>query len=459
VSERHFTWESTLPYSQEDVFAWHERPGAFARLNPPWRPVSVVSEAPSLHDGSFITLKLPLLGPINLEWTLEHFGYRPPDQFCDRQISGPFTSWEHRHLFAPRSRTSSSLQDEITFKLPWLFAPAVPFIKAELARLFTFRHQLLRADMDLHARFTKQKQKKILISGSSGFIGTALTAFLETAGHSVFRLVRREPQTPQERRWNPSSGQLSPDALDDMDAVIHLGGENLFGHRWTPEFKEKIKKSRVDTTLLLCKTIAHLRKKPDVVIIASATGFYGETGSTQVDEKDPAGTGFLADTCRAWENASSEAIGGSCRLVHLRLGTVLSPGGGALQKMLPPFKAGFGGILGSGDQYMSWISLHDLLGIFEYALHSDSMNGPHNAVAPIPVTNREFTKTLGKVLHRPTLVPAPAFVLRGVFGEIADALLLSSSRVVPAALLARGYSFQHPSLENALRFELGLPST
>lgn len=459
MSDHPFTWESALPYSREEVFAWHERPGAFARLNPPWRPVTIISQAPSLHDGSFVTIKLPLLGPVGIEWTLEHFGYSSPEQFCDRQLSGPFHSWEHRHLFTPLNRTSSTLRDEIRFKLPALLSPGAPFVRAELTRLFSFRHNLLRADMDLHARFSGQKRKKILISGSSGFIGSALTAFLETAGHSVFRLVRREPQNPYERRWDPSAGYLPPGALDDMDAIIHLGGENLLASRWTPEFKEKIRRSRVETSLLLCKTIAHLQKKPDVVIMASATGFYGDTGARQVDEKDPSGSGFLADTCRAWESAASEALGGSCRLVHLRIGTVLSPFGGALQKMLIPFKAGVGGVLGSGSQYMSWIALHDLLGIFEYALHADSMSGAHNAVTPTPVTNREFTKALGKVLRRPTLIPTPAFALRAVFGEVADTLLLSSSRVVPSALLARGYTFQHSSIENALRFELGITHT
>jgi uncharacterized protein (TIGR01777 family) len=350
------------------------------------------------------------------------------------------------------------MRDEIRYALPLGGRLAEPFIRAELTRLFSFRHALLAADMALHARFAGAPKRTILISGSSGFIGSALVAFLETAGHAVIRLVRREPRSANERQWNPESRELSPDIFNDIDAVIHLGGENLFAQRWSPHFKNTIRESRVRSAQLLCETISSLHRKPDVVIMASATGFYGDTSDTIADERTPAGAGFLAETCQAWEDASTNALQGSCRLVHLRIGGVLNPQGGALREMLLPFKCGLGGPLGNGTQYMSWISLQDLLGLFEYALMDSSLQGPCNATAPHPVTNREFSKALASAIHRPALIPAPAPILRAALGEIADELLLASNRVVSSLLKERGYVFLHPTVEQALRFELGLLS-
>jgi len=206
---------------------------------------------------------------------------------------------------------------------------------------------------------------------------------------------------------------------------------------------------------LLCETIASLTRKPEVFICASATGFYGDTGSSVFDERASAGSGFLAATCQSWENASNHALRGASRLVHLRIGAVLNPRGGALGKMLLPFSLGLGGTLGVGSQYLSWISLQDLLGLFEYALMDSSLHGPCNATAPEPVTNKVFVKTLASALSRPAFLPAPAPVLRIALGEVADALLLSSSRVISSVLRERGYAFEHPTIEDALRFELG----
>jgi uncharacterized protein (TIGR01777 family) len=276
------------------------------------------------------------------------------------------------------------------------------------------------------------------VSGSSGFVGSALCAFLSTAGHNVIRLVRRPSQSSTERSWNPDSQTLDPSVFDGVDALIHLGGESLVGHRWTPEYKRRIVESRTQSSALLCKTIANLERKPEVVIMASAIGYYGDTGETLVDEISPVGSGFLADTCNEWEASARDNLHEATRLVHLRIGTVLNAAGGALKQMLPIFKLGAGGVLGSGRQYMSWIALQDLLGIFEHAIYTPSMQGAFNAVATEPVTNREFTKTLGKVLHRPTIAPTPAFVLRLAFGEMADAVLLASSRVSPRALVESG---------------------
>ena len=447
--------ESVLPYSPLEVFAWHTRPGAFERFNPPWRPVQIVKAPSSLRDGSQVEIKVPLLGPLGIPWKLTHRDYRENEQFCDEQITGPFRSWRHYHKFIAAPDQSCRMRDEIHFAMPYGMGLGTLFVARELSRLFRYRHMILESDMELHTRFKDAPRKTILVSGSSGFVGSALCAFLSTAGHNVIRLVRRPSQSSTERSWNPDSQTLDPYVFDGVDVLIHLGGESLVGHRWTPEYKRRIVESRTQSSALLCKTIANLERKPEVVIMASAIGYYGDTGETPVDERSPAGTGFLADTCKAWEASAQDNLHDATRLVHIRIGTVLNAAGGALKQMLPIFKLAAGGVLGSGRQFMSWIALQDLLGIFEHAIYTSSMRGAFNAVAPEPVTNREFTKTLGKVLHRPTIAPTPAFVLRLAFGEMADAVLLASSRVSPRALVDSGYIYTLPNLEEALRCECG----
>ena len=295
----------------------------------------------------------------------------------------------------------------------------------------------------------------LLLTGSSGLVGSALTAFLGGGGHHVRRLLRTPSEEANTTSWNPEDGTFEAGALDGVDAVVHLAGENIAGGRWTPGRKARIKDSRVDGTWRLCRALAGLESPPKVLVAASAIGFYGDRGDEQLDESAAAGDGFLPEVCQAWETAAAPARERGIRVVHVRIGIVLSASGGALTQMLPPFKLGVGGALGSGDQYMSWIALDDLLGIVLHVLMTDSICGPVNAVAPHPVTNREFAKTLGRVLRRPTLIPTPAFAIRAVFGEMADALLLASTRVVPAVLQASGFTFVYPQLEDALRHTLG----
>lgn len=450
-----FCWESALPHSPAEVFAWHTREGAFERFNPPWRPVRVIQAPSSLRDGSRVHIEVPLVGPFGISWKLIHKEYRESEQFCDEQTQGPFRSWKHYHRFITEPDQSCRLRDEIHFTLPYGMSLGLPFVRRELTRLFRYRHMILKNDLGLHARFKDVPRKTILISGSSGFIGSALCAFLSTAGHNVIRLVRRPSRNSTERTWNPESATLDPSVFDGVDVLIHLGGESLVGHRWTAEYKRRIVESRTQSSALLCRTIAHLERKPEVVIMASAIGYYGDTGDTLVDERSPMGTGFLADTCKAWEASAQDNLHNATRLVHIRIGTVLNAAGGALKQMLPIFKLGAGGVLGSGRQYMSWIALQDLLGIFEHAIYTPSIRGAYNAVAPQPVTNREFTKTLGKVLRRPTIAATPAVVLRLMFGEVADAVLLASSRVSARASVESGYTYTLPKLEEALRFECG----
>ena len=296
----------------------------------------------------------------------------------------------------------------------------------------------------------------VLVTGASGLVGSALVPFLTAGGHHVTRLVRSTPHPgAAEVRWDPEAGSVATPGLEGLDAVVHLAGENIVTGRWTPEKKASIRASRVQGTQVLCEALAQLAEPPKVLVSASAMGYYGNRGAESLREQSRPGTDFLAYVCRDWEAATELAIKRGIRVVHLRLGMVLSPAGGALARMLGPFKMGLGGVIGTGQQYMSWIALDDLVGVIHHALVTESLHGPVNAVAPQAVTNREFTKTLGRVLGRPTLLPLPTFAARLAFGEMADALLLASTRVEPARLQETGYVFRYPELEGVLRHLLG----
>jgi hypothetical protein len=296
---------------------------------------------------------------------------------------------------------------------------------------------------------------RILLTGSSGLIGHALLASLMADGHTVVRLMRSQTPAPGSHvLWNPGAGIIDADDLEDFDAVVHLAGETIVG-RWTAKKKARILESRVKGTRLLTEALVHLRRRPRVLVSASAVGYYGDRGDEEMDEESSAGLLFLSEVTIAWEEATVPAARNGIRVVNPRIGFVLSNVGGGLVAMLLPFKFGFGGRVGSGRQYLSWIAIDDVVGAIKHAILSDALRGPVNVVAPHPVTNREFTKTLGRVLRRPTIFPLPAFAARIVLGGMADELLLASARVKPARLLATSYEFQFPQLEGALRHMLG----
>jgi uncharacterized protein (TIGR01777 family) len=290
---------------------------------------------------------------------------------------------------------------------------------------------------------------RILVSGASGLIGSALVPVLERAGHDVLRLSRRAGP-PGVVAWDPDAGRLDPSAIDGIDAVVHLAGENIAGGRWTPARKAAIRSSRIRSTDLLARTVAGLDRPPSVFVSASALGYYGHRGDERLTESSPPGSGFLAAVCREWEAATAPAEAAGIRTVHLRIGLVLAREGGALAEMLLPFRMGLGGPLGSGRQWWSWIALEDLVRAFEHALAVPELRGPVNGVAGA-VTNREFTKTLCRVLRRPMFLPVPRFALKLLLGEMAEALLLASARLEPDRLRATGFRFGHAELEPALR--------
>lgn len=290
----------------------------------------------------------------------------------------------------------------------------------------------------------------ILVSGASGLLGGKLLPRLREAGHQVFRLVRRKATAPDERRWNPEE-RMDPIVLDRIDAVIHLAGENIGEGRWSEEKKRRIRDSRIHGTRRLAEAIAEANSPPKALICASAIGFYGNRAETLLDESSPPGTGFLPEVCQEWERAADAARAKGVRVAHARLGVVLSTEGGALAKMLLPFKMGVGGVIGDGKQYWSCIGVEDAAGVFQFLAENDRLSGPFNAVCAEPVTNYEFTKTLGKILGRPTLFPLPKMMARLALGQMADELILASTRVAPAKLREAGFSYTAPTVEAALR--------
>jgi uncharacterized protein (TIGR01777 family) len=297
---------------------------------------------------------------------------------------------------------------------------------------------------------------RIAVSGASGLIASALVPALRAGGHELLRLVRRETRGADEVRWNPAAKTVEAARLEGLDAVVHLSGENIADGRWTDAKKARLRSSRVDSTRFLSATLAGLARKPSVLVSASAVGYYGDRGDSWLTETALPGTDFFGQLCVEWDAAAAHAARAGIRVVHPRTGIVLSPAGGALSKMLLPFKLGLGGRVGSGRQYFSWIALDDVVGVIHHMLARSDLVGPVNVDTPEPVTNAELTKTLGRVLGRPTLFPVPAPALRIVFGEVADALL-ASTRMRPERLLETGYRFRFPELEGALRHVLDRP--
>jgi uncharacterized protein (TIGR01777 family) len=289
----------------------------------------------------------------------------------------------------------------------------------------------------------------VLVTGSHGLIGSAVAETLQHDGDSVRRLVRSAPTGGSEFRWDPARGHIDERALDGLDAVVHLSGESVAG-RWTASKKARIVESRVNSTRLLSEALGKLARRPRVLVVASAVGYYGDRGEETLTEASAPGSGFLADVVKQWEAASAPAEEAGIRVVRTRFGIVLSPAGGALGTMLRPFRLGLGGKIGSGRQYMSWVAIDDVAGAIQRALVDESLSGPVNVVAPNPVTNQEFTRTLGAVLHRPTVLAVPAPALRLALGEFATEVI-GGARVLPARLDAAGYEFRRPRLEGALR--------
>ncbi len=440
--------------SADELFQWHGRPGAFERLVPPWESVRLRTPHPGLVEGSRVELAVKV-GPITTHWVARHTEVEPGRGFVDVQESGPFSRWRHQHGFEPLDSERSTLVDRVDFELPGgpLGELAEPFVRRKLRHTLRFRHAVTAADLALHRRFRDQPRLTVALTGSSGLVGRTLAAILTTGGHRVVRLVRR-PAGVGEISWDPAAGRLDPASLDDVDAVVHLAGESIADGRWTADRKERIRSSRIGGTTTLASAIAAAAPRARTLISASAIGWYGSRGDEVLDEGAGRGAGFLAELGQAWEAATEPASAAGVRVVHARFGIILSPAGGALAKALPAFSVGAGASLGNGRQWTSWISVDDCVGALVHLLGT-AIAGPVNVVAPEPVTNGDYTATLGRVLHRPAWFGLPAPILRVLFGELADEALLASARVSPARLVESGYRFRHPTLTSAFEHVLG----
>ena len=444
-------YSSVVDAPREDVFAWYAQPGAFARLSPPWAPMRLVTEASSLRDG-----RAELALPGGLRWIAEHQadGYDPPRRFVDTIGSDGLTSLPAR--IAVRWRHIHEFEDLAAFRTRVIDRVQTPVPGAALRPMFIYRHRQLADDLAAHQLAAERglAPLTVAITGSSGLVGSAMSAFLHTGGHRVIQLVRHAPRGSDERQWNPDDPD--PDLLAGVDAVIHLAGASIAG-RFTEGHRNAVRDSRIGPTRRLAELLGRTAGRPSVLISASAIGYYGyDRGDEELTEASERGDGFLADVVADWEDATAPAAQAGVRVVQVRTGIVQTPRGGTLKLMRPLFSAGLGGRLGDGRQWLSWIGIDDLLDVYHRALWDTELSGPVNAVAPQPVRNTEYTRTLARVLRRPAVLPVPSLGLRLLLGgQGARELACASQHVVPQRLRKAGHRFRQPGLDQALRHLLG----
>ncbi|MEY8017314.1 TIGR01777 family oxidoreductase [Mycobacterium servetii] len=443
-------FSSVVDAPRDDVFAWYARPGAFERLSPPWQPMRLVAEAASLKDG-----RAELALPGGLRWIAVHQpdGYDPPRRFVDTVGGDGIASlptriamrWKHIHEFEDLGERTRVI-DRVETPVPG----------AALRAMFAYRYRQLADDLAAHRLAAERglAPLTVAVTGSSGLVGSALTAFLSTGGHRVVRLVRGAPRSGDERHWNPDDPD--PDLLTGVDAVIHLAGASIAG-RFTGAHRRAIRDSRIGPTRRLAELAGRTDPAPAAFVSASAIGYYGyDRGDEVLTEDSGRGDGFLADVVADWEDAAAPAEEAGVRVVRVRTGIVQSPRGGTLRLLRPLFSAGLGGRLGSGRQWLSWIGIDDLVDVYHRALWDDALTGAVNAVAPQPVRNDEYTHTLARVLHRPALLPVPPLGPRLLLGaQGARELACASQRVLPRKLEAAEHRFRRPGLDQTLRHLLG----
>ena len=453
---KEFHHRATFPCTVEELYQYHSRPGALERLLPPWDGSRVIRKEGSIAPGGKVLMHLKQ-GPFTIPWEAHHIAETPGVMFRDVQHKGPFATFRHTHRFSSTTN-GSRLDDSITFALPgqrFLPAMAERQVKTMLHRIFTYREHVLREDLKLHSKYSRTPLR-ILISGASGVLGSALVPLLTTGGHQVWTLVRRKPSPgSHEIYWNPQNGELNPADIPEIDAVIHLAGEYIGVGRWGEEQRQRVVESRILGTELLAKTVAALPVPPKVFLSASAVGFYGNRHDTLIDEREPAGDDFVSSVCEVWEKSTWPASNAGIRTVLMRFGVGLTPRGGALQRLLVSRAIGFIRYFGSGDQYVSWMSVDDMVAAMLHCLVTEEVAGPVNIAAPNPVTNRELMAGLAKVLNRPLLLPIPSKLLEILHGQMAHEIVLSGCRASVKKLVDTGFEFRHPDLESAFTVLLG----
>lgn len=460
---------SVMPCDARALYDWHARPGAFERLCPPWRRVRVLDRRPGqgnprIGDGTVIRIGIPV-GGATIPWVARHEGHKPGERFEDRQIAGPLAACHHVHRFVPIHDRSCELDDTVTYTMPAGALGSLVLggsIERELERLFWYRHERTRADLERHAK--GPPPKTIAIAGSSGMIGSALAAFLSTGGHRVVRLVRKAAEARplddmEQRRWDPIGHDLAPSALADVDVVINLCGSNVASGRWTDKRKIELERSRVGPTSLLANAIAALPSsdRPELLINASGVHAYGDAGDEPLTEKSERGHGYLASLVRKWEAATRPAGAAGVRVVHARLGMVLGTGGGALKSLMLPTKLGLAGPIGTGRQWWPWIGLDDAIGAIHFLLSQDGVSGPVNICAPDAATANDVVSAIAEAARRPAVAGLPAGAARTLMGsEMVSESLLASTRAEPEILGIQGFRWQRPTLSAAIGWELGI---
>lgn len=466
-----FNYASEFPYRVDRLFDYHQQSGAISRLIPPWEPATILSSNDSLEVGSIVKVRNKV-GPLSMTWVSEHTELVENQKFVDELKSGPFASWRHQHLFESSSPETSRLTECIDFRLH--AAPfsnlLKPWVEEKLLSMFRFRHRITRDDLRFSDQLASLRQNtsaskfKIGISGSSGLIGTRTIELARVLGIDVVRAVRVK-KSDKATRWPRgvlSAEEDRTEAFEGLDAWIHLGGAGIADKRWSQDYKNTIRQTRIESTRKIIERLHKLDRPPKAFVCASGVGIYGDRGDEILDESSAVKTqatqgDFLCEVAQEWESAAMEFQNHSGRTVLARFGMVLHPRAGALSKMLLPFQMGMGGPMGSGRQYWPWTHIDDAASILVFLALNHRCQGPYNVVAPECLSNREFCKVLAGVLRRPSWLPAPKFALRLALGQMADSLLLASAQAVPTALQKAGYEFRFPSLDGALRNLLGKP--
>lgn len=430
--------------------------------------MDIVEQKGGINDDDISIFQINL-GPITFKWVAKHFGYIHNRQFQDKMIKGPFKKWVHTHSFIPQDPNQCIIEDKIDY-MPRFGKIGSKIIQKRiqhyLNQLFLYRSRILVNDTILE-KMTQEKGKNILITGSHGLIRSSLIPLLTNIGrHKITRLVRKvnnnnmglSHTTKKEDKksifWYPEYDKLDHHELEGFDIIIHLAGENIFG-RWTDIKKQRIFDSRVGSTKLLSKSLTKLSNPPSLLICASAIGYYGDRPNEYLTEDSIPGKGFLSEVCQKWENATKDASEIGIRVVNTRFGVVLTPKGGILQKLLSPFKLGLGITIGNKDQYISWVSIEDVIKSIFYSITNTSIKGPVNVVSPKPVTNLEFSDTLKKIYNPKLSVSINQNIPKLIFGEMSKEVLSTNTNVIPKKLVSTGYKFFNLELEDSLRFLLG----
>ena len=457
-----FTHSADLPAKKKEVWDWYDSDGAFRRIMPEWEGIQPIN-AGRLADDEETIFKVKM-GPFRQKWVARHHSVVPGESFADRMMKGPFGAWNHEHSFDEGSDGNTTVIDKVEYKLPLhIFTgwSAGFTVLPRMRQMFEFRSVRVANDLKRIKETQELPRQRVLVSGSTGMIGLQLCAFLEAAGHEVHRLLRPSTKLPPDVDsqnvviWNDLSGEIIEGDMNGFDTIIHLAGAGIGDKRWSKKRLKLIRDSRIIPTQHLSEIVAGLKEPPKQILCSSAIGYYGNRGTEVLDENSSPGDDMLVSLCIDWENASNKAKEAGIKIIHLRTGIVMSPFGGALAKLLLPSKMGAGGPVGGGKQMQSWISLDDEIYAIHHLMMNNDSEGVYNLTAPNPVSQKQFAKTLGKVLRRPAFAPLPGFVIKLMFGQMGKKLVLEGQDVRPKRLLESGYQFTHTELESCLRSCLG----